>query len=89
MMLAFKKIKRKPTYLNMAEVTFNEIKKLLQKGIDKKKISISDEDLEYINKNNGEKIAGFIATDGDTYWFVNYNYAKNNYEIELQKLQIK
>jgi len=80
-MLIFKKIKRKPTFVNMAEVSFDEVKKLLKSGIDGKSISISDEDLEYINKNDGEKTAGFIATDGDSYWFINYEFAKNNYEI--------
>jgi hypothetical protein len=65
----------------MAEVSFDEVKKLLDSGIDGKSISVSDEDSEYINKNGGEKTAGFIATDGDSYWFINYEYAKNNYEI--------
>ena len=84
-MLLFKKVKRKPTFVNMAEVSFDEIKKFLDRGIDGKSISISDEDLAYINKNSGEKTAGFIATDGDSYWFINYEYAKNNYEISERK----
>ena len=80
-MLHFKKIKRKPTFVDMAEVSFDEVKKLLKEGINNKKISISDEDIEYLEKNNGEEIAGFIATDGDSYWFINYKFAKENYEI--------
>ena len=84
-MLLFKKIKRKPTFVNMAEVSFDEVKKLLKSGINGKSISISDEDLEYINKNDSEKTAGFIATDGDSYWFINYEFAKNNYEINEGK----
>jgi len=80
-MLNFKKIKRKPTFVDMAEVSFDEAKKLLKEGINNKKISISDEDIEYLEKNNGEEIAGFIATDGDSYWFINYKFARENYEI--------
>ena len=44
-MLEFKKIKRKPTFVDMAKVSSKELKKLLSTGIDGKAISISDEDI--------------------------------------------
>jgi len=80
-MLTFKKIKRKPTYVNMAEVSFKQINELLKSGIDGKGISISDEDLEYVKKKNSDEIAGYIATDGESYWFINLEYAQKHYEI--------
>jgi hypothetical protein len=75
-MLHFQKIKRKPTYVDMAKVSFKEINELLKSGIDGKSISISKEDLELIKDNFSDDIAGFIATDGDAFWFINYEFAK-------------
>ncbi len=80
-MLKFKEIKRKPTFVNMVEISFDEVKKLLDSGIEGKSISVSDEDSEYVNKNSSKKTAEFIATDGESFWFINYEFAKNNYEI--------
>ena len=79
-MLQFKKIKRKPTYVDMAKVSSRELKELLNSGIDGKTISISDEDIKYSNDSND--IAGYIATDGDSYWFINIDFAKKNYELD-------
>jgi len=82
MKITFKKIKRKPTFVEMAEVNAQEAKELLNEGIDGKKISFSKEDEEMILKSDDDKIVGFIATDGDSFWFINYDYALQNYEID-------
>ena len=81
-MLTFKKIKRKPTYVNMAQVTAKTAKDILKNGIDGKSVSFSQEDKEIILKAKDNEIVGFIATDGKSFWFINYNYAKKNYELE-------
>ena len=81
-MLTFKKIKRKPTYVNMAQVTAKEAKDILKNGIDGKSVSFSQEDKEIVSNSNDDEVVGFIATDGDSYWFINYEYAKKNYKIE-------
>ena len=81
-MLTFKKIKRKPTYVGMAKITAKEAKNILKKGYNKKNVSFSKEDKEIIFNSKDNEIVGFIATDGESYWFINYNYAKKNYEIE-------
>lgn len=80
-MLEFKKIKRKPTFVNMAEVNAKTAKEILKKGIDNKKVSFSKEDKEKILNANDKEIVGYIATDGESFWFINYQYAKENYEI--------
>ena len=79
-MLQFKKYKRKPTYVDMAKVSSRELKELLNSTIDGKTISISDEDIKYAN--DSDDIAGYIATDGDSYWFINIDFAKKNYELD-------
>jgi len=81
-MLTFKKIKRKPSYVDMAEVTFKQARDILNNGLNKKRVSFSDEDIKFIKSGEDDDIAGFIATDGDSYWFVNINYAKEYYEID-------
>jgi len=81
-MLHFQKTKRKPTYVDMAKVSFRKINELLKSGIEGKSISISKEDLELIKDNFSDDVAGFIATDGESYWFINLDFAKKNYEIE-------
>jgi len=81
-MLTFKKIKRKPTYVNMAKVSTKEAKEILKNGYNNKSVSFSEEDKEMILKAKDNEVVGFIATDGDSYWFINYEYAKKNYEIE-------
>ncbi len=81
-MLNFKKIKRKPSFVDMAKVNAKTAKELLDNGIDGKKVSFSEEDKEKILKAKDDKVIGFIATDGESYWFINYEYAINNYEIE-------
>jgi hypothetical protein len=81
-MLIFKKIKRKPTYVNMAQVNAKEAKEILKNGYNNKNVSFSKEDKELILQAKDNEIVGFIATDGDSYWFINLDYAKKNYEIE-------
>jgi hypothetical protein len=81
-MLIFKKIKRKPTYVNMAQVNAKEAKEILKNGYNNKNVSFSKEDKEMILQAKDNEIVGFIATDGDSYWFINLDYAKKNYEIE-------
>ena len=81
-MLTFKKIKRKPTYVNMARVNAKEAKEILKNGYNNKSVSFSEEDKDMILKAKDNEVVGFIATDGDSYWFINYEYAKKNYEIE-------
>lgn len=77
--LTFKKYRRKPTSVKMAKVTANIAKIILKNGINGKKVSISNEDIEFINKKNDNEIVGYIATDGNSYWFVNFEYARKNY----------
>ena len=81
-MLNFKKIKRKPSFVDMAKVDAKTAKELLDNGIDGKKVSFSEEDKERILSAKDDETVGFIATDGDSFWFINYDYAKKNYEIE-------
>jgi len=80
-MLKFKKIKRKPTFVDMAEVNAETAKEILKKGINNKKVSFSKEDKEKILNAHNKDIVGYIATDGESFWFINYQYAKENYEI--------
>jgi len=82
MNLIFKKIKRKPSFVDMAEVNAKEAREILENGIDGKNVSFSDEDKEKVLKAKDDEIVGFVATDGESFWFVNYEYAKNNYEIK-------
>ena len=76
--LIFRKYRRKPISVKMAKVTANIAKKILKNGINGKKVSISNEDIEFINKKNNE-IVGYIATDRNSYWFVNFDYAKKHF----------
>ena len=78
----FKKCKRKPSYVDMAEVTFKQARDILDNGLNEKRVSFSEEDIKFIKSGKDDEIAGFIATDGDSYWFVNINYAKEHYEID-------
>ena len=82
MNLTFKKIKRKPSFVDMARVSAKEAREILENGIDGKKVSFSQEDKEKVSKAKDDEIVGFIATDGESFWFINYEYAKKNYEIE-------
>jgi len=81
MNLTFKKTKRKPSFVDMAEVNTKEAREILENGIDGKNVSFSDEDKEKVLNAKDDEIVGFIATDGESFWFINYEYAKNNYEI--------
>lgn len=81
-MLTFTKIKRKPTYVDMAGVSAKEAKEILKKGYNNKQVSFSKEDKEMILKAKDNEMVGFIATDGESFWFINLDYAKKNYEIE-------
>ena len=81
-MLTFKKIKRKPTFVNMAKVDAKKAKEILKNGYNNKQVSFSKEDKEMILKAKDDEIVGFIATDGESFWFINLDYAKKNYEIE-------
>ena len=81
MNLTFKKIKRKPSFVDMAKVNAKEAREILENGIDGKNVSFSDEDKEKVLNAKDDEIVGFIATDGESFWFINYEYAKNNYEI--------
>jgi len=82
MYLTFKKIKRKPSFINMAKVDVKTAKEILKNGIDGKNVSFSDEDKEKVLNAKDDEVVGFIATDGESFWFINYDYAKKNYEIE-------
>jgi len=82
MSLVFKQIKRKPSFVDMAEVNAKEAKDILKNGIDEKNVSFSDEDKEKVLNAKDDEVVGFIATDGESFWFINYDYAKKNYEIE-------
>jgi len=82
MSLVFKQIKRKPSFVNMAKVNVKTAKEILKNGIDGKNVSFSDEDKEKVLNAKDDEVIGFIASDGESYWFINYDYAKKNYEIE-------
>ena len=81
-MLTFKKIKRKPTYVNMVKVNAKVAKEILKNGYNNKSVSFSKEDKELVSQAKDDETVGFIATDGESYWFINLAYAKKNYEIE-------
>ena len=66
----------------MAKVTAKEATDIFKNGYNNKSVSFSKEDKELIFNSKDDEIVGFIATDGESYWFINYNYAKKNYEIE-------
>ncbi len=82
MKLEFRPVQRKPVTIPMAPVTKSEALRLHQEGYEGKNVSFSDEDVETIRKSEEDAIVGFIATDSESYWFVNYDYAKKHYEIE-------
>ena len=84
MKLEFRPVQRKPVTIPMAPVTKKEALRLLREGYDGKRVSFSDEDIEAIKKSEEDRIVGFIATDGDSYWFVNYDYAKQHYDIDKE-----
>ena len=81
-MLKFTKTKRKPSFVDMAKVNGKVAREILENGIDGKKVSFSQEDKEKVLKAKDDEIVGFIATDGESFWFINYKYAKNNYELD-------
>ncbi len=81
-MLNFKKTKRKPSYIDMAKVDAKTARELLENGYNGKKVSFSEEDREKILKAKDDEIVGFIGSDGESYWFINYDYAIKNYEVE-------
>ena len=80
-MLEFKKTKRKPSYTYLAKVNAKMAKELLKNGYNGKTVSFSEEDKEMVLKANDDKIVGFIGSDGNSYWFINYDYAIKNYEV--------
>jgi len=81
-MLKFKKIRRKPSFVDMARVNAKVAREILEKGIEGKKVSFSEEDKERVLRARDDEIVGFIAIDEESYWFINYDFAKKNYEIE-------
>ena len=82
MKLNFQKIKRKPSFIDMTKVNANEAREILENGIEGKSVSFSNEDKEKVLKAKDNEFIGFIATDGESFWFINYEYAKKHYEIE-------
>jgi len=81
-MLNFKKTKRKPSFVDMAKVNAKMARELLENGYNGKKVSFSEEDKEKVLKAKDDEVIGFVATDGESYWFINYDYAVKNYEVE-------
>jgi len=81
-MLNFKKTKRKPSFVDMARVDAKMARELLENGYNGKKVSFSEEDKEKIFEAKDDEVVGFVATDGESYWFINYDYAVKNYEVE-------
>ena len=82
MNLTFKKIKRKPSFVDMAKVNGKVAREILENGIEGKKTSFSEEDKEKVLRAKDDEIVGFIATDRESFWFINYDFAKKNYEVE-------
>ena len=65
----------------MAKVNAKEAREILENGIENKKVSFSEEDKTMVLSKKDDEIVGFVATDGDSFWFINYEYAIDNYEI--------
>jgi hypothetical protein len=81
-MLNFKKTKRKPSFVDLAKVDAKMARELIENGYNGKKVSFSEEDKKIVLKAKDDEIVGFIGSDGESYWFINYDYAVKNYEIE-------
>jgi len=86
--IKFENIKRKASSVNMAEVNAKTAKEVLENGLDGKRVSFSDEDKEDVLNAKDNEVVGFIATDDESFWFVNYDYAKNNYEINNENVDL-
>ncbi len=80
--MQFKKYQRKPTFIDMAPLTYKEARNIAQNGYNNQEVSISKEDREIIFQGKDNEIAGFLATDGKSYWFINIDYAKTNYILD-------
>ena len=89
--LNFKEIKRKQTSTLMAEVTLKDMLSMIE---DKENnISIGQTDTLYLNElhKNGadlDTIVGFIAKNPNNksdMWFINYDYAKENFNLFEEK----
>jgi len=83
-MLNFKKTRRKPSPVDLAKVDAKTARELLKNGYKGKKVSFSEEDKEMVLKAKDDEIVGFVGSgsDGESYWFINYDYAVKNYEVE-------
>ncbi len=77
--MKFKKYQRKPTFIDMAPLTFQKAREILKNGYKNHEVSTSKEDRDLILQGDDNDLAGFLATDGKSYWFVNLEYAKENY----------
>ena len=81
--MEFKKYQRKPTFVDMAKLTYKEAREILKQGkFEGKEVSISKEDKDKILSGKDNEISGYLATDGESYWFVNFDYAQKNYFLE-------
>ena len=81
-MLNFKKTTRKPSEVNLAKVNAKTARELLKNGYKGKKVSFSEEDKEMVLNAKDDETVGFVGSDGESYWFINYDYAVKNYEVE-------
>jgi len=80
-MLNFKKTIRKPSPVDLAEVDAKTARELLKNGYKGKEVSFSEEDREMVLKAKDDETVGFVGSDGESYWFINYNYAVKNYDV--------
>ena len=81
----FKRVHRKKESVKLAPVSYKDLKKILEEGIDGKSVSVIDKDIDLaIQKGSSDRKAGYIATTDDThYWFVNSSFAHNNYDLDI------
>lgn len=66
----------------MVPVTAQELLYLCKNGIGHQRLSVSEEDIQDARKAKADDVVGFVAMDGKNYWFVNFEFAKQNYEID-------
>ena len=66
----------------MSLVTARELLYLYENGIGAQRLSVSEEDIEEARAADPDDVVGFVAMDGKSYWFVNFEFARQNYEID-------
>ena len=68
----------------MVLVTARELLHLYENGIGEQRLSVSEKDIEEARMADPDDIVGFVAMDDKSYWFINFEFAKQNYEIDVE-----